>query len=145
MKKIFLLFSLLISLGASTQTNADTLAIKEVALNYVEGFFTADTNRLKSALSENLVKRIIDNRNGSSELTTIGRADLLSYVSVGRIMPDPHPSEPFVATVEIYDISSDIALAKISTNKMSMFFDYVQLGKINGEWKIINVLWAFEE
>ncbi|EOZ96628.1 hypothetical protein A33Q_2398 [Indibacter alkaliphilus LW1] len=23
------------------------------------------------------------------------------------------------------------------------FFDYIHLGKINGEWKIINILWAW--
>jgi Putative lumazine-binding len=26
---------------------------------------------------------------------------------------------------------------------MDMFFDYMQLGKINGTWQVINVLWAF--
>ncbi len=23
-----------------------------------------------------------------------------------------------------------------------MFYDYIQLAKINGEWKIVNVLWV---
>ena len=58
-------------------------------------------------------------------------------------MPDKKPGEPFKAIVDIYDISSGIALAKVSTNKMPEFFDYIQVGKMNGEWKIVNVLWAF--
>jgi len=29
-----------------------------------------------------------------------------------------------------------------STIKKMQFFDYLNLAKINGEWKIVNVLWA---
>ncbi|MDZ4709677.1 MAG: nuclear transport factor 2 family protein [Saprospiraceae bacterium] len=45
--------------------------------------------------------------------------------------------------IAIYDITGGIALAKVSTYKMPEFFDYIQLGKMTGEWKIINVFWAF--
>lgn len=41
--------------------------------------------------------------------------------------------------VEIYDVSHDMAMAKVAS---ALYIDYVQVGKVNGEWKIINVLWV---
>jgi hypothetical protein len=143
MKKLILLLSIFYAANTMAQTQADTAAIRAAALDYVEGFYTGDTVRLAKGLSADLVKRIIDNRNGKSTLTTIGLKDLIGYTRSGQKMPDKNPAEPFAAKVDIYDITSDIAIAKVTTNKMNVFFDYIQAGKINGEWKIINVLWAF--
>ena len=42
----------------------------------------------------------------------------------------------------IYDISNGIASVKAATNKFE-FVDYIHPGKLNGEWKIINILWAW--
>jgi hypothetical protein len=54
---------------------------------------------------------------------------------------DKKPEEPFKAEVIIFDISTDIATIKVIQNKFKLF-DYIHLGKINREWKIINLLWA---
>lgn len=145
MKKVFFLLSIAIFYAshATSQTAADTVSIKTAALDYVEGFYTSDSLRLARGLSADLVKRIIDNRGGKSRLMTIGLKELISYTKTGQKMPDNNPSEPFKAKIDIFDIAKGIAIAKITTNKMPEFFDYVQLGKMNGEWKIINVLWAF--
>ena len=125
------------------QSDADKTGIKEAAIHYVEGFYTNDSVRLAKGLHSELVKRIIDNRSGASKIQTIGLKELVSYTKAKQKMPDKNPSEPFKADVTIYDISNGIALAKVTTNKMDMFFDYLQLGKVDGVWKVINVLWAF--
>ena len=142
MKPFILLLALTLSYAMKAQSPQDSVAIKTAAQDYVEGFFTADSSRLAKAMSPELTKRIIDHRGGNSKLQTIGLKELIGYTKMGK-MPDKNPGEPFKAKVEIYDISSGIALAKVSTNKMPEFFDYIQAGKMNGEWKIINVLWAF--
>jgi hypothetical protein len=49
---------------------------------------------------------------------------------------------PFKLSVFIYDISGNYALAKTVNTKYG-FFDYCQLAKFNGEWKIFNVLWGW--
>ena len=77
---------------------------------------------MKKGLSEELVKRIIDNRSGKSTINTIGRKELIGYVNPKYKMPDPNPAEPFKATVTIYDIKNGIALAKVTSNKMPEFF-----------------------
>lgn len=142
MKKLIVLILLLWGLNLHAQTTADTVAIKTAAINYVEGFFRFDTVKLANALSPELVKRYIDNRTG--KLITIGQSELIRYSKSWQNAKDKNPDEPFTATVDIYDIAYGIAIAKVATNKMPQFFDYVQVGKINGEWKIINVLWAFK-
>jgi len=142
MKPIFVIAALALSFPIQAQSPEDSVAIKKAALDYVEGFFTADSSRLTQAMSPELTKRIIDHRSGKSKLLTIGLKELIGYTRMGKI-PDKNPDEPFKAKVEIYDIAGGIALAKVSTNKMPEFFDYIQAGKMNGEWKIINVLWAF--
>jgi hypothetical protein len=142
MKLYFVIAALTLSIRMQAQSPADSAAIRSAALDYVGGFFTADSSRLARAMSPELIKRIIDNRSGSSKLMTIGLKELIGYTRMGKL-PDKNPSEPFKAQVIIYDIASGIALAKVSTNKMPEFFDYIQVGKMNGEWKIVNVLWAF--
>lgn len=125
------------------QSTADSANIKAACADYVEGFFTQDVERMKAALHPQLVKRIIDNRTGKSVIVNTTRDELASYLKPEYRMKDPNPAEPFKTTVVIFDMSSDIALAKITTNKMNIFFDYVQLGKIDGKWQVINVLWAY--
>jgi hypothetical protein len=41
--------------------------------------------------------------------------------------------------VEIYDISRDMAALKVTS---AMYVDHLQIAKVNGEWKIVNVLWV---
>jgi len=46
-------------------------------------------------------------------------------------------------TITILDIFENIATVKATTEYFP-FIDYCHLGKVNGEWKIINVLWAMK-
>lgn len=142
MKPMLMLAALALSISIKAQSPQDSAAIRTAALYYVEGFFTADSGRLAKAMSPELVKRIIDRRSGKDKLTTIGLKELIGYTKMGKL-PDKNPEQAFNARIDIYDITGGIALAKVSTNKMPEFFDYIQAGKMNGEWKIINVLWAF--
>ena len=41
--------------------------------------------------------------------------------------------------MDIFDISHDMALVKVTS---AMYIDLLQIAKVNGEWKIINVLWV---
>ncbi|WP_296619317.1 nuclear transport factor 2 family protein [Marivirga sp.] len=123
------------------QTKSDSLLIKETALNYIEGLWTNNYERMEKAIHPELAKRVIrKDDNGNYRLSNMGYSELLFYTKT--LTPnDEKPEEPFKADVIIFDIASDIATIKITQNKYS-FFDYVQLGKINGEWKMINWLWA---
>lgn len=143
MKLFTITVCLLVVFNMYAQNNADTLSIKKVCADYVEGFYTQDVERMKNALHPDLVKRIIDNRTGKSVIQNTTRDELASYLKPEYKMKDAKPDEAFKTKVSIYDIESNIAIAKVTTNKMNSFFDYVQLAKFNDQWQIINVLWAY--
>lgn len=143
MKKLLTILSLIIAHDLFGQTVSDSLAIKKACTDYVEGFFTQDAERMKGGLHPDLVKRIIDNHTGKSVIVSTTREELASYLKPEYKMKDPNPAEPLKTKVIIYDLTSDIAMAKITTNKMTVFFDYAQLGKIDGKWQVLNVLWAY--
>ncbi|MEX2284674.1 MAG: nuclear transport factor 2 family protein [Gemmatimonadota bacterium] len=56
--------------GASAQSAADSAAIRATALDYVEGWYTADAARMERALHPELAKRIVNThpQNGSNSL-----------------------------------------------------------------------------
>ena len=45
-----------------------------------------------------------------------------------------------VATkIDIQNVSHGIAAVKVTSSR---FIDHLQIGEVNGEWKIINALWV---
>lgn len=132
---------MLISYSVCAQTQKDSLAIKETSLNYIEGFYTNDYKRVEKAIHSELAKRIIlKDTLGNFFVRNMGSSELIYNTKKFKKTIDKR-NEPFQSTVIIFDVSNDISLIKVTQNKMP-FFDYLQLAKINGEWKIINVLWA---
>jgi hypothetical protein len=65
---------ILFGLIAISQNRSDTLQIKDAALNYVEGFYNADTLRMKKAIHPELVKKIVmKGENGFSMIKIWGQ------------------------------------------------------------------------
>lgn len=144
MKKLIFILLLTISGHLMAQNReADSMAIRKACYDYVEGFYTSDSARVAKAVHTQLSKRLIDKRGAVHRLYDMSAKDLIGAAHQFKKGPDKNPQEPFKLTVHIYDIDEEIALAKIENNKMG-FFDYVHVGKVNGEWKIINVLWAMK-
>jgi hypothetical protein len=42
-------------------------------------------------------------------------------------------------SVTVLDVMEEIAMVKVLS---AMYYDYLQVAKVDGEWKIINVLWV---
>ena len=139
MKKLIIVLLLGASYSGHSQV-ADSVAIRQTLLDYVEGYYNADWQRVAKAVHPELVKRIImQDTSGLTAINTQGASLLIIGAKRNKKMED---GPGFKADISIYDIFKNVALAKVVTNKFS-FIDYAQLAKINGEWKIINVLWAF--
>ena len=128
------------------QTPNDSTQIKETVLNYLEGMETNNPQRIEKAMHPDLAKRTIEkNKEGIEYPENMTAASLIGY-SKGFdftlfYKADVDPKEPLKSEVIIYEISNGIASVKAVTNKFE-FVDYIHLGKLNGEWKIINILWA---
>jgi hypothetical protein len=144
MKQFFFLIVLLFAKTGFTQTKSDTLLIREAALNYIEGFYNSDYNRVVKAVHPELAKRFVEkDESGHYALENMGASDL-AFSALKFKKGEDKSNQPFKAEVKFYEIANDIATVKLTQNKMQ-FFDYIHLAKINGEWKIINVLWAITE
>lgn len=148
MKRTFLLALILTySLGSNlfAQTKQDSLAIEKTCRDYVEGWAEGNTDRVAQGVSPELVKRTISQgQDGISFIANMGTGLLLSASARnkdGNKAKDLEPGKQFKLDVFIYDITGDYALAKTVNTKYG-FFDFCQLAKMNGEWKIINVLWG---
>lgn len=123
-------------------TKADTIAIEESIMNYLEGFYTGDEDRMEKALYDDLAKRVIyTSPNGRDHVQDLSAMSLWGYTKKKNDESEEHGK--LECDIKIYDIYGNIATAKAVTTYFN-FIDYVQLGKINGEWKIINVLWAMK-
>jgi pyruvate/oxaloacetate carboxyltransferase len=139
MKTWFMLFIGILILGtvcaAAEYTPApvdrnseDYKLIKQACLDYVEGYYESNAARIEKGVHPDLVKRTIRNE----AIIEMPRTKLIE-AAVGKTRVKPKK-----ITVEIYDIMGNIALAKITSG----FVDYAQVGKVNGKWQVINVLWA---
>jgi len=153
MKKLMLclpLFGAILVINNSplfAQTKTDTLQIKETVLNYLEGLDTNNLDRVSKAMHHDLAKRTIEkNKEGKEYLSNMTAASLVGYTKnfdfTQFYKKGAEPKEPLKVDVNIYDIADGIATVKAVTNRFE-FFDYIQLAKINGEWKIVNILWAW--
>lgn len=133
-----------ISSSLIAQTQRDSILIKETALNYIEGLYTNNDVRMEKALHPELAKRVIrKDENGNYRLSNMGYSELI-YLSKVYKAKFKNPDEELKTDIIIFDISNDIATIKVTQNKYK-FFDYIHLGKIDSEWKIINLLWARTE
>ena len=136
---VFIFTVYFISLSYS-QTREDSLAIKNCALNYVEGFYEGNSDRMEKALHPELSKRIVrtDPQSGRQRLDQMSALTLINITKAGggkSIPPDQR-----VLEFKILDITGNNASVKTVAKG---FFDYIHLAKWAGEWKIVNVLWDF--
>ena len=122
-------------LGA--QTAADSNAIRQAALDYIEGYYEGDGARMERALHPELAKRIVrTNDQGRSQLQQMSAMSLVLGTRAGGGKDTPVADRR--KDVTIFDIYQSAASAKINA---SGWVDYLHLAKWNGRWVIVNVLW----
>lgn len=135
-----LAFALCAAAPAFAQTPADSTAIRQAALDYAEGYYTANAERMEKALHPELAKRIVrTNDRGQSMLGQMGALTLVMGTRAGGGSETPEADR--IANVQILDIFENAASVR---TEMSGWVDYMHLAQWNGEWKIVNVLWALK-
>src|SRR5689334_14442836 len=76
---------------ALAQAAADSTAIRETAMDYIEGWYAGDAARMERALHPELAKRVVttDARTGRSQLESIGAMTLVLRTRAGGGMHTP--------------------------------------------------------
>ena len=119
------------------QTTADSAAIKATALDYIEGWYQGNAERMERALHPDLAKRIVNtNERGRSVL---GHQSAMTLVqSTRRGGGKETPSAQQRTDVRILDVFQNTASVRVDAGS---WIDYMHIAKWNGRWVIINVLW----
>jgi Putative lumazine-binding len=127
--------------GPPQNSDADAQAIRNTALDYIEGWYAADGARMERALHPELAKRMVspDSR-GHSRLNQMSAMTLVQSTRAGG--GSRTPKEQQQKDITILDHFNNAAVVKIVA---SGWVDYLEEVKFDGQWKIVNVLWELKD
>ena len=136
------LFSVALIGNSQAQVSEDSLAIKQAAMDYIEGWYEGNAERMEMALHPELAKRVVftDEKSGRSRLDQMSAMTLVQYTRYGG--GKKTPVEEQQKDYLLLDIFQNTACAKVIAGG---WIDYMQLAKYNGLWKIVNVLWEVKQ
>jgi hypothetical protein len=142
-RKYFLLLVMIVLVAVSktnAQSPADAAAIKQTALDYIEGWYEGNAERMERALHPELAKRIVrTNAEGVSRLDQMSAMSLVQGTRRGG--GKNTPKEKQQKDVTILDTFENAASVKVVA---SDWIDYLHMAKFNGRWVIVNVLWELK-
>jgi len=105
-------------------------AVVATALDYFEGWFDGDAERMERALHPALAKR-------GPTLRTTTREQMVAWTAEGEGRAlDPGPGRRIDVTV--VDVHGDIASAVVESD---VYREYLHLVRTDDGWKIVNALW----
>jgi hypothetical protein len=141
MKTGLVLFSVLVitcgTVFAGETAKADTAAIKDAVADYAEGWFSSDPARMERAFHPNLAKFNV-RRVGKTE------REYLAIMTAEELVAMAHHNQEWVEGKKFHEMKilyQDDQLAVVHAVSDG-FYDLCNLAKINGEWKIVQVLWG---
>lgn len=145
MKKQFSILCLTCMLAgniAFAQTKQDTLEIKQVALDYIESQHKPNPAQMERALHPGMVKRTFwkDKATGKDYVRETTTESMVLLAESYNKKGDKFPSSP-KKDVILLDVSERTASVKLIADE---WIDYMHIVKINGNWKIVNVLWQYK-
>ena len=132
------LASLLLCLGMQDPMAADKKAVERAVLDYVEGVYEVKPELIEKSVHPDLVKIGYARRSADQEYRTIPMTydELVQlagmYNANGRIAEDAPKN------VELLDVLDKTASAKLTAE---WGIDYFHLVKLDGTWKILQVMW----
>jgi len=118
----------------SEQDASDHEAIVGTALDYYEGWFEGDADRMERALHPDLAKRGLLEGGGVDTDTARTMIDATT-AGIGRKRDVPDRR----IDIHVDHVHGDIATATITS---AVYVDYVHLVRDDGRWRIVNALWA---
>jgi hypothetical protein len=123
-----------------TAAPSDEAAIRQAALDYIEGWYDGDAARMERALHPELAKRMVyADSAGHSRLNQMSAMTLVESTRAGG--GKRTPKEQQQKDITVLDRFNNAAVVKVVA---SGWVDYLEVVKFDGQWKIINVLWELK-
>jgi len=122
---------------ARAQSAADSAGIRATALDYIEGWYAGDGERMARALHPELVKRIMyTDSAGRQWIGSMGASQLVRGTRAGGGTRTPAAQQR--TEVRILDVFQNVAAVRVDAGA---WVDELQLVKWQDRWVILNVLW----
>ena len=122
------------------QISSEEAKVKAACMDYIEGFYEGDQEKLKRSVSPDLLKFGYMKRRGAEIFASAGQMTFEEALAYAKGVKEkerfPKPDAP--RGVEVYDVGEQIASAKVTA---WWGFDYMLLAKKEGKWMIEQVLW----
>lgn len=142
----FFLLSIVLFLTGNTiwgQTKQDSLEIRQAALDYIESQHKPNPQQMERALHPRMIKRTFwkDKATGKDYLRETSTESMILLAESYNKNGDKFPSSP-KKEVKLLDVSIRTASVKLIADE---WIDYMHIVKLNGTWKVVNVLWQFND
>ncbi len=144
MKKAILIISALLLPALFYAQNtpdlkADSAAVIATALDYGDGFYSGDAARMEKAIHPDLNKvcPMVMPQTGKTFLIY---SSYSSLIELSRAKLGLTEEANRKISVRVLKINENLACARLTS---ASFNDYLEMVKIDGQWKIVNVLWTF--
>ncbi|MEM6630494.1 MAG: nuclear transport factor 2 family protein [Bacteroidota bacterium] len=132
-----------INFAAQGQSFNDSLAIKQVALDYIESQHNVQPEQFERAAHPRMVKRTFwtDKKTGKEYLRETFTDAMVLLAETYNQEGDKFPNNPKkeVVILDIYDKTASVKLIADD------WIDYMHIVKLNGKWRLVNVLWQFND
>jgi hypothetical protein len=130
--------ALAVPMTSFAQTDTEREAVRQAALDYVEGVYEVDATRIERSVHPDLAKRGFYIKKGETaySFSPMTFAELVNlaktYNKNGRV-PKDAPKE--VVLLDVLDQTASVKVVAV------WGVDYMHLAKYDGKWKIVNILW----
>ena len=116
---------------------AERIAIEQAAMDYIEGWYEGNAERMERALHPELVRRaMIPDAEGKEYFQNLTKPDIIRAAEGGG--GNKFPAAERKIEIKVLDIYKSIATVRVDSGS---FIDFLHLGKTEGGWKIVNALW----
>ena len=125
------------SVYSSTQAAEDREAVRQAALDYVEGVYNVQPERIERSVHPSLVKRGFYRKEAGGPYVEAPMT-YEQLVNLARTWNKEGKRDTSVKDVAVLDVLNQTAVAKVTA---SWGVDYMLLAKYDGVWKITQILW----
>lgn len=135
----YILFIMLCSAANVSQAQSEDIAVKATLLDYLEGGTLGDTVRLNRAFDKSASMRFVDNKTGEYRIVPIVEFLDRAKANAGK------KSDRKTRIIYMH-VAGTAAQARLEIDGGTYFFhDFMNLLKINGQWKIVSKIFWREE
>lgn len=129
--------AILVGLSAVGASEGDREAVRQAAMDYVDGIYEVKPDRIQRSVHPSLVKRGFYRKDASTPYVEMPMT-YEQLVDLAGSWNKTGTRDTSIKEVEVLEVLDQTAVAKVTA---SWGIDYMLLGKYDGAWKISQILW----